>query len=97
MQIKLFCQFFRLCQVVLKKEENNLAMANPNSVLRRECVVRLNVTAGLSTTRAKNWAGFCQLLSNLLFLLGLLVSYYEIKHCNQQQYYHHLLYFLLHV
>ena len=78
MQIKLFCQFFRLCQVVLKKEENNLAMANPNSVLRRECVVRLNVTAGLSTTRAKNWAKFCQFFSNQLILLDLLVSYCEM-------------------
>ena len=60
-----------------KKTENSLAMANPNSALRRECAVRLNVTAGLSNTRAKNWVGFCQLLSNLLILLGLLVPYYE--------------------
>ena len=64
---------------IKKKTENSLAMANSNSALRRECVVRLNVTAGLSTTGAKNWAGFCQLPSNLLILLGLLVLYYEIK------------------
>ena len=61
-----------------KKTENSLAMANPNSALRRECAVRLNVTAGLSTTRARNLDGFCQLLSNLLILLGLLVSYCEM-------------------